>query len=143
MDPTFVQAEAHIDAKIINKTTDLPNPDESRLHDDEKEFEDTGFYNSKLSDKSNHVYQSIRSKLKTCTEISNPYYAPDVMKYLKKVFIPLSPLWTGRLLDEIAHDTNSPAEGWMKIVKKDILQGKLRLRPGKFILEMLDYARPY
>ena len=49
----------------------------------------------------------------------------------------IAPFWTGLLLEEeIKHDTNSCAEYWMKIVKKDILQDKSRMRPGLFIRKL-------
>ena len=50
--------------------------------------------------------------------------------------MPLAPMWTGLCLKEKSRDTNSKIENWMKIVKKDILQGKTRLRPGAFVRKM-------
>ena len=30
------------------------------------------------------------------------------------------------------HDTNSPAENWMKMLKSNIMQGRKRLRPAEY-----------
>ena len=50
--------------------------------------------------------------------------------------MPLAPVWTGLYLKEKSRDTNTKIENWMKIVKKDILQGKARLRPGAFVRKL-------
>ncbi len=46
------------------------------------------------------------------------------------------PLCTGIILDPgKTHDTNSPAENWMRILKHNILQKKSRMTPSDCIIE--------
>lgn len=51
--------------------------------------------------------------------------------------MPLYPLWSGCLLEyEKTRDSNAPVEGWMSVVKRDILVGEKRLRTGRFVHKM-------
>ena len=74
--------------------------------------------------------------IETTTGTINFLHCPKLLQYINKTYMSITPLWTGTLLDDMSHDTNSPAENWMKIVKKDILNDKHRLRPGLFIRKL-------
>ena len=80
----------------------------------------------------------------------NDYYCPEALRLIHAQYLPLFPLWSGIMLGDLgrhmypeAHtmigetrDTNAPVENWMKIIKKDIFQGRKHILPGKFIRTM-------
>ncbi|XP_069136756.1 uncharacterized protein [Argopecten irradians] len=81
-------------------------------------------------------------------EPSNSFYCPEIVYILVKRFFPIYPLWSGLLLGSLGRyecdseslpietnetrHSNANVEAWFRIVKKDILKGKERLRPAKF-----------
>ena len=59
--------------------------------------------------------------------------------------MPICPLWTGLIIGPALFPgkvdvtfTNSIAENWMRIVKKNILKDETKLRPGDFIRRMYE-----
>ena len=80
------------------------------------------------------VIQSEMDEVETTDE--NVFYSPAAQTYLINTYMSVAPIWTGLLIPDVKHDTNSPAENWMKIVKKDIMQNKKKLRPGMFIRKL-------
>ena len=82
------------------------------------------------------IRDTLKNQLGKNGQVENEYYLPEIIDYLVSTLMPLAPMWTGLCLKEKSRDTNAEIENWMKIVKKDILQGKTRLRPGAFIRKM-------
>ncbi|XP_069103185.1 uncharacterized protein [Argopecten irradians] len=95
--------------------------------------------------------EQIKRDLTRCInekEPSNSFYCPEIVDILVKRFFPIYPLWSGLLLGSLGRyecdseslpietnetrDSNANVEAWFRIVKKDILKGKERLRPAKF-----------
>ena len=87
-----------------------------------------------LRDKSlyyQHFHRIYTEATTNCPETGplNNYYAPDMIDMLLKNYMALFPLWSGIMLPgEETRDTNSAAELWMRIVKREILQNKGRQR---------------
>ena len=85
------------------------------------------------------VYSSIATA-------NNPHYFPEFVTFLLKRYLYLFPLWSGSILalsetncgntKVQTRETNSIVEKWMGIVKQNILQKTLHLRPGDFLRQM-------
>ena len=90
--------------------------------------------------------QSLETLSKnTPIEENRAYYCPNLPEYLVTHYMPICPLWTGLIIGPSkfpgkanATFTNSIAENWMRIVKKNILNEESKLRPGDFIRRMYD-----
>ena len=66
-------------------------------------------------------------------------------EFLTTHYMPICPLWTGLIIGPALFPgkvnvtfTNSIAENWMRIVKKNILKDETKLRPGDFIRRMYE-----
>ena len=71
---------------------------------------------------------SIQSKT-----VTNECYELTAMEVLRDEYMPLFPLWSGKLLDEgVSRDSNVPVECWFRISKHDIL------RLPQLVSKMLD-----
>ena len=86
-------------------------------------------------------FRNIRSDIyheleEPSSQMCNAYYLPEFVDFLLNSYLALAPLWTGLCLTAQTRDTNAYVEGWIKIVKKNILQGKTRLSPGHFVRKM-------
>ena len=91
----------------------------------------------------NEMEKTVHSSMGT---VSNPHYCPDFITLLLKRYLYLFPLWTGSILALSqtkcgnaklqTRETNSIVEKWMGIVKHNILQKSLHLRPGDFLRQM-------
>ena len=73
------------------------------------------------------------------------YYLPSLPEFLTTHYMPICPLWTGLIIGPALFPgkvnvtfTNSIAENWMRIVKKNILKDETKLRPGDFIRRMYE-----
>ena len=77
---------------------------------------------------------------KESSSVDNNYRAVKAMYMLLNDYLPLIPLWSGLLFpftgEKITRDSNSAVENWFRIVKKDIVQGKTKLRVGQFVLSL-------
>ena len=102
-------------------------------------------------------YDSILNKcycnVKSLENLSNnipleenlAYYCPKLPEFLATNYMPICPLWTGLIIGPSkfpgkvnATFTNSVAENWMRIVKKNILNDESKLRPGDSIRRMYE-----
>ena len=72
-------------------------------------------------------------------------YLPCLPEFLATHYMPINPLWSGLIVGPALFPekvkvtlTNSIAENWMRIVKKNILKDESKLRPGDFIRRMYE-----
>ena len=101
-----------------------------------------------------HIVEDLKKDLNTTKHgTDNFYFCAEGLNVVSQ-YTGTLPFWTGIMMGDLTryqsdtckdveltvnccfHETNSPAENWMKIVKTSVLQGKKRLRPAKFILKL-------
>ncbi|CAG9761319.1 unnamed protein product [Ceutorhynchus assimilis] len=64
---------------------------------------------------------------------TNIFYNPHMYNHILNKYVPLSPLWTGLLLDEDTRLSNAPAENYFCQVKLNILDSKKNLKCSRFL----------
>ncbi|KAF0288512.1 Fatty acid oxidation complex subunit alpha [Amphibalanus amphitrite] len=64
-------------------------------------------------------------------QVTNPYFCPELVEYLLRAVMPLAPLWSQILTDCVI--SNAAVESHMRVLKKQLLVGRTRLRPGDFV----------
>ena len=68
------------------------------------------------------IFDDAISQIQNTTGEENLFNSPPIGEYILETYTPICSLWTGMLLEQkTKHDTNSPAENYMKIIKKDML----------------------
>ena len=64
------------------------------------------------------------------------YFCPALVEYLLGSIMPLAPMWSQLISAEVT--TNAAVESHMRVVKKQLLKGRTRLRPGDFVRLLLQ-----
>ena len=132
--------------EIKKDISSLPKCEENTLFETEQinEFDTYSELQENLTIKSRSAFHQYFTKIRdSTTDITkvdektdyppNKFYCPVGLQAIyDKMF--LFPFWSGLLLKENeSRDTNSQAELWMRIVKKEILKGKRKLSPSEFV----------
>jgi len=91
----------------------------------------------------NHKFVKLKEQLQICDNITNKYYNIEIAQYITYKLMPFAPMWTSILLSlvkpNIARLSNAYVESYFNIVKKEILQGEVNLKIGRFINKMKSY----
>lgn len=85
-------------------------------------------------------FEEIRNKISPQKDgddavIENLYFCPEALQHVASL-MHLYPMWSGMLLQNKTRDTNSQAELWMRITKREILKGKKKVTPATFVRRM-------
>lgn len=77
------------------------------------------------------------------TENDNEYFAPEVADYVTQSLMPFVPMWSALLLKHVVPDrarlSNANVECYFNLVKRDVLEGKVNLKIGRFIDKVKNY----
>ncbi|EFN77632.1 120.7 kDa protein in NOF-FB transposable element, partial [Harpegnathos saltator] len=85
----------------------------------------------------NYKYVHLKERIQESDNITNKYYNPEIAEYITYKLMPFVPMWSSILLSQIvpnvARLSNAYVESYFNVVKKDILQGQVNLKIGRFI----------
>ena len=70
------------------------------------------------------------------SRVTSAFYCPALLKYMLRVIMPLTPLWS-QLLSK-TRTSNAAVESYMRIIKKQLLRGRTRLHPCDFVRQLLN-----
>jgi hypothetical protein len=72
------------------------------------------------------IYNLVQDDSEDDEVPENIYFHHEAINYIAQNYMPLYPMWSGCMLkDGNTRASNASVEAWMKIVKKDVLMGKL------------------
>jgi len=91
----------------------------------------------------NNIYVKVKEQVQIDDDITNKYYNWEIAEYITYKLMPFAPMWTSILLSSVipgvARLSNAYVESYFNIVKKEILQGEVNLKIGRFINKMKNY----
>lgn len=91
----------------------------------------------------NHKFIKLKDQMQASDDITNKYYNLEVAEYITYKLMPFVPMWTSILLSlvtpNIARLSNAYVESYFNIVKREILQGEVNLKIGRFINKVKSY----
>ena len=112
--------------------------EEDHLHQPSDSIKASSPFTSIFQEIEDEVQKSKDSD-ENVNEEKNAYYSPQIFAKIAS-YMYLFPLWSGIVIyllpQKIKKDSNSIVEGWMKIVKQDILQKQRRLKIGRFVRKL-------
>ena len=145
MDSTTIEAVSDIFSNICQLAlshTPVQFPDTPRGAEDDTDDEDESQASVPPPNRSlrtttpfgkhfTKLESDVRSKIDTSEEVTNAFYAPEVIKHLQASYVPLLPLWT-RLVSGQSLSSNAAVEAYFKVLKTNQLRGRRGLLAGDF-----------
>ena len=119
-----------------------PTPDDSDIQDDYQlppdEEHPSKTYRTRTSFGRHFEDVAKRARaddVRPASTVVSRYFCPDLVEYLLSSVMPFAPLWSQILSSSVT--TNAAVESHMRVVKRQLLRGRTRLRPGDFVRVLL------
>lgn len=84
-----------------------------------------------------HIKTFAFQKENDCHIAHNEFYDTDLSNYFFKGIMPYAPLWSSFFIER---ESNASVESYFRMIKRDILNYKLRQKPGRIIQRLHKYV---
>ena len=134
---SLIQGEYSFDSEVEDIDKGNECNENAKTYKEKSQF--GRHFTSMWSECINHIQnyeKSMKSQL-----ITNIYFHPSILKHLLSYYMPLAPLWSGLILNNVKldnhpTDSNASVENWFRIVKYSIFDGKLNIKSADFIRQI-------